>query len=88
MEAIRLLIKLETNKLPASFNGLFPLNRDRHPHRHTRQSNLFVVKLSKTSVTKNLPGNSLPKIWNHWKSEKPENVLFNKKIPNICKKTI
>lgn len=68
-EALRFLTKLENNKLPISFQGFFPLNRDIHIHRITRQSDQFFIKASRYSITKALPCNTLPKIWNDWKSK-------------------
>ena len=54
LEAMRFFVKLKTHKLPISFNGIFPLNNDIHPHRQTRQSHLFAVKPSKSTLSNNL----------------------------------
>jgi len=73
-ESIRFLIKLENNKLPSSFDGVFILNRVIHPGRVTRQNNLYSVKLARTKLTKNLPSCCLPKIWNKWKAKIPKTI--------------
>ena len=54
------------NKLPSSFDGKFPTNRDVLNYKDTRQSdNLFVPNFSSKYAQK-LPAYHLPKLWNKW----------------------
>ena len=54
------------NKLPSSFDGKFPKNRDVLNYKDTRQSdNLFVPNFSSKYAQK-LPAYHLPKLWNKW----------------------
>ena len=54
------------NKLPGSFDGKFPKNRDVLNNKDTRQSdNLFVPNFSSKYAQK-LPAYHLPKLWNKW----------------------
>ena len=54
------------NKLPSSFDGIFPKNRDVLNYKDTRQSdNLFVPNFSSKYAQK-LPAYHLPKLWNKW----------------------
>ena len=54
------------NKLPSSFDGKFPKNREVLNYKDTRQSdNLFVPNFSSKYAQK-LPAYHLPKLWNKW----------------------
>ena len=55
-----------SNKLPASFNGTFVLNRDMMTSYITRQSNLFYEKKCLTHFASSLPLLNFPLIWNKW----------------------
>ncbi len=61
------------NKLPNSFEGIFPKNQDMPNSRETRQSNLLHVPRYSAKFAAKLPIFSLPSIWNKWSRSLPEN---------------
>ncbi len=61
------------NKLPNSFEEIFPKNQDMLNSRETRQSNLLHVPRYSSKFAAKLPIFSLPSIWNKWSRSLPEN---------------
>ncbi len=60
-------------KLPSSFNGIFPTNRDMPNSRDTRQSNLLYMPRFTSKFAQKLPIYSLPYLWNNWSRLLPGN---------------
>jgi len=54
------------NKLPVSFDNVFPLNKDVQINYETRQSNLMYIQRCMSCFSSNLPLYALPQIWNKW----------------------
>ena len=63
-----------SNKLPNSFNGCFPTNRDMPSSRTTRQSSLLHVPKYPLKFSQRQPIGFLPSLWNKWTKLIPEKV--------------
>ena len=66
-----------SGKLPISFDGEFPHNRDIMNYKCTRQSELLYVPKYSTKYSQKSPAYHLPKLWNKWARLFPENVIKN-----------
>ena len=66
-----------SGKLPNSFDGEFPHNRDIMNYKCTRQSELLYIPKYSTKYSQNSPAYHLPKLWNTWARLFPENVTKN-----------
>jgi len=68
--------KYRQNKLPRSFDELFPFNHDVQGGIMTRQSNQLYIQRCDSTFASNLPIFAFPKIWNKW-SHCAQNALIS-----------
>ena len=66
-----------SGRLPISFDGTFPQNRDILNYKCTRQSELLYVPKYSTKFAQKSPAYQLPKLWNQWAISFPENISRN-----------
>ena len=62
------------NSLPESFDNMFIKNNQLPNARTTRQSNLLHLATSRSNFASRLPKFTLPKIWNKWGKQFPEDM--------------
>ena len=62
------------NKIPGSFDSVFPYNCEIQSLRYTRQSRLLRCE---SNFASKLPLSMLPSIWNKWASHSSENTTRN-----------
>ena len=60
------MMKYARNKLPCSFNGLFPTINNKLGRSFTRQSQLLHVKFSRTDFSGRFLIFKFPRLWNEW----------------------
>ena len=65
-ESLMFMYDYKAHRLPLSFDGTFPLNRDVNHERITRRSEQFYVPRFYSEYARTLPLFNLPLVWNRW----------------------
>ena len=74
------------NRLPPSFNHIFPYNREIQVLRSTRQSNLLYTAPGVSNFSGSLPLYNFPRMWNEWNHAIPNptsRAHFKSQVKNI-----
>ena len=86
MQVMKFMLEYKASILPKSFQNIYPMVRDIHPQRSTRQDKMIYIRKAKLKYMEKLPMITFPVIYNKWiENLSRKNLTIKGQVKHITK---